>query len=190
MLSFLKKHGEKPKFQDIQPTTGLTFPDFPQQRQENTNYPKPPEQKGTFLEEKQEDFPTYKPAFPAAQQPMLEPVKVDIPLEKPTIQPKEELEIPIRKPTFRSTVSPPPIEQPEQRVIHSKEDSIFVKVEKYEEAREILSEIQDKLDETQRLIEELDKAKEDEELQLRSYQESINSVKQKLIEVEKALFSE
>ncbi len=191
MLNFLK-HQEKPKFPEfpsITTTEGPTFPEYPQGKKEFPNLPEP---KGTFLEEKHDEFPTYKPAFP--QQVMPEPLKVNIPEERPRIEPKDELEIPIRKPVFKPNLSqdkePPKQEIKEFKPIHSKEDSIFVKVEKYEEARDLLTEIQSKLEETQTLISELDKSKEDEELQLKSYQESINSVKQKLIEIERTLFAE
>ncbi len=197
MLNFFKKKENIPRFPEM--PSYQNSPQFPTPKQsmdlqiedkETPSFPTFPESKGTFIE-KPEEFPTYKPAFPSRIQ---EQIKINIPEEKPLIQPKEELEIPIRKPMFKSTIAESIEEKPvfktKETIRPSKEDSIFVKVEKYEEARDILENIQEQLEETQRLIEDLSKTKEDEELQLKSYQETVNSIKLKLIEIERTLFSE
>jgi len=195
MLNFFKKKENTRRFPEM-PSSNNSFPQFPTQKidlqmedKEAVSFPTFPELKDTFIE-KPEEFPTYKPAFPSQEH-----IKLNIPEEKPLIHPKEELEIPIRKPIFKPTIAEnieeKPIFKPKELTRPTnKEDSIFVKVEKYEEARSIIEDIQERLEETQRLIEDLAKTKEDEELQLKSYQETVNSIKLKLIEIERTLFSE
>ena len=219
MFNFLKKHGSTPKFPEFPSLNTVESPKFPSSEQkpdfpqfkepinfpeprESQGFPKFPEPKGTFLdniEEKHEEIPTYKPAFPSFQsQEIKTPLTINFPTERPRIEPKDELEIPIRKPIFKSTIAQesPRIEEKLSREklpsnpIYSKEDSIFVKVEKYEDARNLISAINEKLEETEKLISEMDKSKEEEELQLKSYLEAVNSIKQKLLEIERTLFTE
>src|SRR3989344_2398301 len=166
MLNFFKKKENTRRFPEM-PSSNNSFPQFPTQKidlqmedKEAVSFPTFPELKDNFIE-KPEEFPTYKPAFPSQEH-----IKLNILEEKPIFKPKE-----LTRPT-------------------NKEDSIFVKVEKYEEARSIIEDIQERLEETQRLIEDLAKTKEEEELQLKSYQETVNSIKLKLIEIERTLFSE
>jgi len=215
MFEFLKKKEVRsrfPEFPSLEQKEGPKFPELSEK--EAIEFPKFPEPKATFLE-KHEEIPTYKSTFPTTEIPKREePLKLQLPEQRPPITPKEELEIPIRKPTFRPTLSPQalkieryeepqepireykfePIRREEVReyrepIIH-KEESIFVKVEKYEEARDLLLKVTEKLNETQRLISELERIKDEEESQLKSYQESVNSIKQKLVDIDKTLFSE
>ncbi|MBI4154499.1 hypothetical protein HY498_00220 [Candidatus Woesearchaeota archaeon] len=213
MFQFLKKKEVKPQFPGFPSLEQKDGPKFPEQ--EAIEFPKFPEPKGTFLE-KHEEIPTYKPTFPTTELPKREePLKLQFPEQKPPITAKEELEIPIRKPTFRPTLSPqalrieryeepqrepireykfeptriPEVKEYREPIVH-KEESIFVKVEKYEEARNLLSKVTEKLNETQKLISELERIKDEEESQLKSYQESVNSIKQKLVDIDKTLFSE
>lgn len=146
------------------------------------------------------DFPTY------------EPVSRSPPLDFNRI--KEEINIPQRKPMLEKIPAldrlPPiekfqqektlpfrpkiPIEEPVQNYqpqehYNPQQRNIFVKVEEYHKALKIISDIQHKLHQTEQIIARLNEAKAKEDSEISSIQSDLNTLKTKLLTLDRTLFS-
>jgi len=77
---------------------------------------------------------------------------------------------------------------PEPRYVAEEEKPLFVKIEKYREVMATLNELKGKLKNATDILAELDKIKEDEEKELSSWHEDLESIKEKLMSIDKALF--
>ncbi len=118
------------------------------------------------------------------------------------------LDIPIRKPMGRSSpISPPPQEEiynnepidkteapsyqePTTPGIQKRGQTLFVQIERYREAVTKMEHIKEKLAEAEKILSRLDdmKRKEDEELQ--KWHQDLESLRNKILSVDKNLFEE
>lgn len=121
-------------------------------------------------------------------------VKTELPpLKFPELPPEEHEPTTTETEALKQAVSPvsmPPMpaqrEQP--RFEQGEEKPLFVKVEKYREVMVTLNELKNKLKDAGDLLVELNKIKEQEERELSAWQDDLNSIKDKLINIDKTLF--
>jgi len=112
-----------------------------------------------------------------------------LPEEKLEERTKEE--IPIYEPQLPSSEIKPeipeiPIEKPKSIIQESK--PIYVKIEKYRSAIKTLEEIKTKLTEAEKLLNNLQKLKNEEDEEFENWRSSIEQIKEKLLSVDKNLF--
>jgi hypothetical protein len=111
-------------------------------------------------------FPTYEPQFK------------QLPEEK-------EVDIPIRKPVF----SPRSIDLETSRPPASIEEKpLFVKIDRYKEALSSINDIKNKLKEIEVILNKLEEIKNEEDKELSTWHDNIDTIKEKLISVDKKLF--
>ncbi|MEK6836002.1 MAG: hypothetical protein AABX55_03205 [Nanoarchaeota archaeon] len=68
------------------------------------------------------------------------------------------------------------------------EKSLFIKIDKYEQAMSSLVSIKNKIEEVQKIINNLKQIKQDEDNELEQWQENLNTIKDKLMSIDKTLF--
>lgn len=124
---------------------------------------------GLFSRKKKEtkkipNFPAYEPQIKGFDKPLFEPIP------EPT---GEEFKIPTRKQNFKQV---------------GEEKPLFVKIEKYKTAVRHIDEIKAKLAEAEKILRNLNKIKQEEEEEIRAWQEDIDNIKNKLLDVDKVLF--
>lgn len=133
---------------------------------------------GLFKRKKKEEKPKI-PEFPKLPEepsfPTYEPQLKKFSLQKDEELP--ELEIPIKKPKI-----------PERVTLPAEEKPLFVKIEKYKSAVDIVNKIKNKLSEAEKILENLNKIKNQEDEELEKWQTDIDSIKENLLKVDKELF--
>lgn len=133
---------------------------------------------GLFKKSKE---PEVKTELPPLRFPELPPERV----EQQEISPSEEKIIKEAVTPAWPVAQERPLVLPEQ---HEEESPIFVKIEKYREVTTTLNELKNKLRNATDILAELNKIKEDEEKELTSWHEDLESIKEKLMSIDKALF--
>jgi len=109
-------------------------------------------------------FPTYEPQFKQFEE--------------------KEIDIPIRKPAF----SPRPIDLESNRPATIEEKPLFVKIDRYKEALSSINDIKNKLKEIEAILSKLEEIKNQEDKELTTWHDNIDTIKEKLISVDKRLF--
>ncbi|MDI6736892.1 MAG: hypothetical protein QME12_00045 [Nanoarchaeota archaeon] len=121
-------------------------------------------------------------------------VKTELPpLKFPELPPEEHEPTSAETEALKQAVSPvsmPPVSMPREasRSEQSEEKPLFVKVEKYREVMVTLNELKNKLKDAGDLLVELNKIKEQEERELSAWQDDLNAIKEKLINIDRTLF--
>ncbi|MDD4878104.1 MAG: hypothetical protein PHO02_03650 [Candidatus Nanoarchaeia archaeon] len=121
-------------------------------------------------------------------------VKTELPpLKFPELPPEEHEPTPTETEALKQAVSPvslPPVSMPREtsRFEQNEEKPLFVKVEKYREVMVTLNELKNKLKDAGDLLVELNKIKEQEERELSAWQDDLNAIKEKLINIDRTLF--
>ena len=121
-------------------------------------------------------------------------VKTELPpLKFPELPPEEHEPTTTETEALKQAVSPvslPPVSMPREafRFEQSEEKPLFVKVEKYREVMVTLNELKNKLKDAGDLLVELNKIKEQEERELSAWQDDLNAIKEKLINIDRTLF--
>jgi hypothetical protein len=114
---------------------------------------------------------------------------------KEAIQPR--LEIPIRKPMMRPTSSPimerSPVEEssyeePEEKGIQKRGQTLFVKIERYKEAAAKMEHIKEKIIEAEKILSRLDEMKRQEDEELIRWHQDLETIKTKILSVDRNLF--
>ena len=126
-------------------------------------------------------FPEF-PKLPSYEQEIKPAAPIFPPIEenKPM---SEELNIPIRKPTFQK-----PVEEESIKVHPAEEKPVFIKIEKYREALEKLSKIKEELGKVEERLSRIEEIQAKEDKEIESWRNDINSIKQKLLSVDSKLF--
>lgn len=98
------------------------------------------------------------------------------PFDKPDLGaiPEPGLDIPTRKSSFQKPIG--------------EEKPLFVKVDKYRTAVRHIDEIKAKLAEAEKILRNLTKIKAEEEDEIKAWQEDIDDIKNKLMDVDRSLF--
>lgn len=110
-------------------------------------------------------FPTYEPQFK------------QLPEER-------DVDIPVRKPVF----SPRQIDMESSRSSSIEEKPLFVKIDRYKEALSSINDIKNKLKEIESILSKLEEIKSEEDKELATWRDNIDTIKEKLISVDKRLF--
>lgn len=114
----------------------------------------------------------------------LPPLKFpELPPEKPE---KKEIS-PTEERIIKEAVAPARAE-PEMPMPMEEEKPLFVKIDRYKEVMSTLNELKAKLKNATDILAELDKIKEDEEKELASWHDDLESIKEKLMAIDRALF--
>jgi len=122
-----------------------------------------------FPELPKEEFPSYEPAAGSELQTI-----------KEAVQPREPEQV----------VEPAPAMSTAPLMMASEEQPLFVKIEKYKDAIKTINQLKEKLDDAERLLDELNSIKEQEERELRSWHQDLEDIKQKLMLVDQKLFEQ
>ena len=129
---------------------------------------------GLFSKKKEAEV---KKELPPLKFPELPPEKP----EKKEISPTEERII-------KEAVAPAKA-APEMPMAPTEEEKpLFVKIDRYKEVMSTLNELRTKLKNATDILTELDKIKEDEERELASWHNDLESIKEKLMAIDRALF--
>ncbi|MBU1203929.1 MAG: hypothetical protein KKG60_02580 [Nanoarchaeota archaeon] len=72
--------------------------------------------------------------------------------------------------------------------VHTKGQSLFVKIEKYNGLIDLVTEVKKKLNHADHILKELENIRKEEERELRSWQGDISSIKARLVEIDEQLF--
>lgn len=120
-------------------------------------------------------------------------VKTELPpLKFPELPPEENEPTATETEAIKQAVAPvsmPPMPESAPRYMEDKEEKpLFVKVEKYREVMVTLNELKNKLKDAGDLLVELNRIKEQEERELTAWQDDLNAIKEKLINIDRTLF--
>jgi len=111
--------------------------------------------------------------------------------ELPPLPPLEEPEFPryeSRAPLPKLPKLPPLRTQPERREIRNTDEPVFVKIDKYKNAVSSLNDIQSKVKEAESAMKKLNELKELEDREMTHWHETIESIKDRLLIIDKKLF--
>lgn len=111
----------------------------------------------------------------------LPPLSVEMPEKMPEELPSYEPQFKMEPEEFRM-----PIEKPEP--ITREVRPIYVKIDKYKEALKTLAEIKARLVETEKVLNNLQKIKAEEDRELEDWRSDIEQIKEKLLSIDKELF--
>lgn len=124
------------------------------------------------------DFPVPEKRFPDFPKPDFEEEEEELPSYKPSFSEDfgslKELKKPIR---VTEMLRPKETTKP-----------FFIKIDKYEEAMANLNSIKVKIEEIESIINSLRQIKREEDSELEKWQNSLNSIKDKLIMIDQTLF--
>lgn len=106
------------------------------------------------------------------------------------------LEIPIRKPMIRPTAPPVmerPVEEkgyeePKEKETQKRGQTLFVKIERYKDAVAKMEHIKEKIIEAEKILSKLDEMKRQEDEELLKWHQDIETIKTKILSVDKSLF--
>jgi len=112
---------------------------------------------------------------------------LDIPQRvAPKIQPK-----PIGIDKSMPSFSPPQFEETRETFEPvKKEKTLYVKIDRYKKAMETLDHIKSKIEESQKILDKLKEIKDEEDMELGSWQNNLDDLKEKLLEIDQKLFEE
>ena len=124
------------------------------------------------------DIPRFEPIVPRYE-PTLSRIKQEV--ENTPIEEPDRINLPERKPVLaeKHIVTRPPVEAGKP---------IFVKIDNYKEALEILEEIKRKVREAENIFDEIEKIREDRDKKLDAWKADLAKIKEKLMSVDKKLF--
>ena len=135
----------------------------------NFNLPKFPD-----LPSKKETFQEYKPIIPSFSD-----IKFEVNKPKP-ILPSENSEI--EEFNFAETFSR------KGTPINKENEELFVKVEKYEQAMKVLSDLKDSFKKTEDILKSLQTIKSEEDKEINKWTSEIQRLKNKVISIDSTLF--
>ncbi len=148
-------------------------------------------------EEAKQELPPLKfPEFPK-EEPKIPSYEGVSPAEaasiKEAIAPR--LEIPIRRPMMRPTVPlimerpvKKPYEEPEEKEIQKRGQTLFVQIDRYKEAVVKMEHIKEKIVEAEKILNKLDEMKRQEDEELLRWHEDLETIKNKILSVDRSLF--
>ncbi|MAG20245.1 hypothetical protein CL618_02325 [archaeon] len=111
--------------------------------------------------------------------------------ELPPLPQLEEPEFPkyeSRAPLPKLPKLPPLRTQPQMRESRNLDEPVFVKIDKYKNAVSSLSDIQSKVKEAEAAMKKLNELKELEDREMTHWHETVESIKDKLLSIDKKLF--
>jgi len=142
---------------------------------------------GLFSKKQKKELPQFprlpeRPSFPEYKQQITtpEPFKMDL----PEIEPEEEVQIPIRKPMPRPIAQP----MPSLPSTPSRQQPLFVKIDRYKAAIDALNDIKEKLAEAEDTLSKLNAIKLRESDEIVRWETEISGIKEKLMSIDKNLF--
>jgi len=119
------------------------------------------------------EFPTYEGSgIPRLERQVLEPL--------PKIQIPTRIKIPERP----KIISP----QRMQRIDMNSNKPLFIKIERYKEAMQIIDNIRSKISEAEDVLRELSRIRREEDKELDAWHNDINRIKSQLLEIDQKLF--
>lgn len=132
------------------------------------------------------EFPKEKPSIPAFEHTM---PPSETAMIKRAVTPQPGVEIPIRKPLPQKTVAPEPkprYEEPQE--VQRKGQTLFVKIERYREATAKIEEIKSKIAEAEKILQNLDDMKRQEDEELKVWHQDIETIKSKILAIDREMF--
>ncbi|MBL7100860.1 MAG: hypothetical protein ISS23_02820 [Nanoarchaeota archaeon] len=136
---------------------------------------------------KESKVPSYEPEVSSAE---AESIKQAV-SQKPTDP--AGLDIPIRKPMGRRPIIPPPAEAPKelrQEGVQKRGQTLFVKIERYKEAVVKMDHIKEVIGEAEQILKKLDEIKRQEDEELIKWHQDLETIKTKILSVDKNLFGD
>ncbi|MBI2670898.1 hypothetical protein HYX18_02900 [Candidatus Woesearchaeota archaeon] len=182
-----KKSNEKESLKD--------FPDFPSTFAPDLRFPE-------FPAYQEDDNPFKEPSAMSSEEfkSSEKENSYESLLDRPLAQSRSE-DISPRQMGFQQRISPMPpmpdmmesrpfsgMQSQDDRHIFHEDKPLFVKIDDYEEAIYTLDKIKSKLKEADRILDELNKIRAEEERQLEEWKRDLASVKEKLLIIDKQLF--
>ncbi len=137
------------------------------------------------------DIPKYEGISPE-QKEIKEAIMppLDIPQRKPPITRSKDLGMPNLPPIGPPKIGPD-VEETHEIFNHAKkEKTMFVKVEEYHKAIKAIEKIKAKIEESQKVLDKLKELKDEEDMELETWQHNLEELKEKLLEVDSKLFEE
>lgn len=139
-------------------------------------------------EKKESPLPAFEiPRFPEFPSPKMQDIEHPVKheeiesIKREIEKPPKDLGIPIRKIT------------PQERVMVSRRavdetKPIFVKIEKYKTALDLIDQIKSKIAEAENILSEMEHLKENEDKELDNWKQQLTKIKENLLSVDKNLF--
>lgn len=145
-----------------------------------------------------------KPELPPLRFPEFPKEQPKVPAYEPGISPAEAasikqavttpgLEIPIRKPmpTRPSFTEKPAYVAPEhERETQKRGQTLFVKMERYKEAVSKMDHIKETITEAEKVLRKLDEIKRQEDEELSRWHQDLETIKSKILSIDKSLFED
>jgi len=128
------------------------------------------------------ELPKFSLSEPELKLPKYEPVlnhfegREEVPM-------RTREEIPMRPKIIRPTIS-----MPEERMINREEKPLFIKVDKYRDALNTVDKIKAKLNEADKILMDLTRINNEENREIDNWRGSIDSIRNKLLSLDKELF--
>ena len=124
-------------------------------------------------EEKAPEIPSYQGTFPQEATALKQAVsgtttKFELPMRKPQVTPVKMMTTPAPKPRG--------------------DDSLFIKINQYDEAMNLITQVKDKLKDASSILKNLDEIKRQEDQELEAWHRDLEDIKSKLMEVDQNLF--
>ena len=169
----------------------LRFPEFPAASNDDNPFREPPRSIEEFrIPEKKVTYESLmEPAQSAYPKPMEQRPNVNL---RPFINPQPvnqtDMDMGFRQMPQRPVMGPSIDQETSERQFFHQDKPLFIKIDDYEEAVFTLDKIRAKLKDADRLLEELDKVRGEEERQLEEWKRDLNSIKDKLLIIDKQLF--
>lgn len=141
---------------------------------------------GLFSKKKKEEKEELPPLrFPESPKVPYEPqiMPSEARAIKKAITPSPRIELPIKKPVTPMIEFPTPVPRKEGK-------TLFVKIDNYKRAMKTMADIKEKLYEIESILKKLENLKQEEDDQLTGWHNSLDDIKSKLLEIDKALFEE
>ncbi len=133
------------------------------------------------------DFPDIPDNMDQEEEVGYEPSIADIKNE--VSRDDDNFDIPERKPMIRPKLAPKMDEIFSDRIpSFDDEKPLFIKIDQYKDALKHLELLKSKIDDAEGLLKELDSVREEEEKKIEQWKADLNSVKEKLLAIDKSLF--
>lgn len=113
------------------------------------------------------------------------PERLEIPIRKPMA--RRPAPMPMERPAYRAPAYEAP-SAPEERGIQTRGQTLFVKIERYKDAVMKMDHIKDKIIEAEKILAKLDELKSKEDEELTKWHQDLETIKHKILSVDKSLF--
>lgn len=141
---------------------------------------------------KEPKVPSYEqsisPAEAASIKQAVSPQRLEIPIRKPIVR------RPVMEPMERQGYEAPPTRYerpyaaPEEKEVQKRGQTLFVKIERYKDAVAKMDYIKDKVLEAEKILSKLDELKRKEDEELTMWHQDLETIKTKILSVDKSLF--